>query len=315
MKIYRFMSLIFVFVLILSACNLPSSKPTQQVNPDAIFTAAAETVVAQLTQSALLVPTNPPVATQPAPTSEPTITAQPQSTTAPAATIAPTTSCDAAQFITDVSIPDGTTFDGNATFTKTWRLKNIGACTWSSSYSLVYDSGDAMGGPTTQSLTDTVLPGGSVDISIGLQAPASAGTYRGYWGITNSAGQRMPVSGGSNGKSFYVEIKVGNGSSTDDGKFAVTSVGFSVDRNGTSCQYTVTAVITTNQAGDVNYTWMRSNNTGTTTTSMTGVLSFAKADSQGITFSWAFTGDNQWVDLYIDKPNHQQFGRAQLACP
>jgi len=112
-----------------------------------------------------------------------------------------------------------------------------------------------------------------------------------------------------------VEIKVGNGSSTNDGKFAVTSVGLSADRNGTGCQYTVTAVITTNQAGDVNYTWIRSNNVGTTTTTMSGVLSFAKADSLGITFNWTFTGDAQWVDLYIDKPNHQQFGRAQLACP
>ena len=39
-------------------------------------------------------------------------------------------SCDWAQFITDVTVPDGAKYEPGATFKKTWRLKNIGTCTW-----------------------------------------------------------------------------------------------------------------------------------------------------------------------------------------
>ena len=53
-------------------------------------------------------------------------------TTQPAAALS---TCDMAQFVADVTVPDGTTYAPGAAFTKTWRLKNIGTCTWSTSYS------------------------------------------------------------------------------------------------------------------------------------------------------------------------------------
>lgn len=52
-------------------------------------------------------------------------------------TSASASSCDWAQFITDVTVPDGTKYEPGETFEKTWRLKNIGTCTWTISYSLV----------------------------------------------------------------------------------------------------------------------------------------------------------------------------------
>jgi len=36
-------------------------------------------------------------------------------------------SCNWAQFVTDVTVPDGTYLAPGTTFTKTWRLKNIAA--------------------------------------------------------------------------------------------------------------------------------------------------------------------------------------------
>ena len=53
--------------------------------------------------------------------------------------------CDWAQFIADVTVPDGTTYTPGATFQKTWRLKNIGTCTWTTSYALIFDSGNQLG--------------------------------------------------------------------------------------------------------------------------------------------------------------------------
>jgi len=55
------------------------------------------------------------------------------------------TYCDHVQFVSDVTVPDGSSFTPGAAFTKTWQLKNIGTCTWTTSYSLVYAGGDQMG--------------------------------------------------------------------------------------------------------------------------------------------------------------------------
>ncbi|KXK11504.1 MAG: hypothetical protein UZ14_CFX002002738 [Chloroflexi bacterium OLB14] len=41
-------------------------------------------------------------------------------------------SCYWAQFVADVTIPDGTNFAANTAFKKTWRIKNIGSCAWNS---------------------------------------------------------------------------------------------------------------------------------------------------------------------------------------
>lgn len=325
MKTYQILSLLMSLTLVLSACNLPSAQPTEQTNLNAVFTAAAQTVVAKLTQDSLLNPVTSPATIAPPANGLDVATATTLSSPAvistamPVLTAAPTSICDAAQFVTDVTIPDGTLLNSGATFVKTWRLKNIGTCTWNSSYTLVYDSGSAMGGPPSLPLTGMVAPGASVDVSVNLQAPTADNTYRGFWGLTNASGARIPVTGGASGKSFYVEIRVGSGNGggtiAPGGKFAVTSVGFDVDRGG-SCstmKYTITATVTTNKAGDVNYTWVRSD--GATGASNSGTLSFSSAGSQTITYIWTFGGGNQWVDLYIDKPNHQQFGRALLNCP
>ena len=287
-----------------------------------MFTAAAETVVAQLTQSALLNPTSrPPTVASPTsgssvPTNTPLPPAAPTNTSVPV--VIPTTGCDAAQFITDVTIPDGTLFAAGATFVKTWRLKNTGSCTWNSSYALVFDSGTAMGGAASVPLASSVAPGGSIDISVNLQAPSADGTYTGFWGLANASGARIPVAGGFSGRSFSVVIKVGSGGGTGGstgGKFGVTSVGFSVSRTGgcvASGKYVVTATITTNGPGEVTYKWIYSD--GGTDTIVHDPLVFSAAGSQTVTNEWQTTA-SVWMDIYIDKPNHQQLGRATLNCP
>jgi hypothetical protein len=115
--------------------------------------------------------------------------------------------CDWAQFIADVSIPDGTTLAPSTAFTKTWRLKNIGSCTWTTGYSLVFDSGDSMGGPTSVSFPTTVYPGQTVDISVGLTAPAAAGQHIGYWKFRNASGFLFGIGSNMN-TSWWVEINV-----------------------------------------------------------------------------------------------------------
>jgi len=125
----------------------------------------------------------------------------------PTSTFVPASSCDRAQFVQDVTIPDGASMTPGQAFTKTWRLLNSGTCTWSPSYSLVYVSGDQMGGPTSAALPTTVAPGATVDLSVNLTAPTDAGNYAGYWMLRNSSGGFFGI-GSTADKPFWVKISV-----------------------------------------------------------------------------------------------------------
>jgi hypothetical protein len=192
----RLVSILLIFMMGVSACNLPSNAATPTADADVVLTAAAQTVEANMTQSAILnPPTIPPTSTAGFPTSTLAI-----ATSAPPTSVPPTQSCDVAQFVDDVTIPDGTTLKPNETFTKTWRLKNIGTCSWTPSYAVIFSSGDSMNGPATQALAGNVNPGQTVDISVDLTAPATDGSYKGFWKLRNASGVHF--------SQFYVDIKV-----------------------------------------------------------------------------------------------------------
>jgi hypothetical protein len=124
----------------------------------------------------------------------PTVTATATTTSTPTATPTPTmtptpeTPCDWVGFITDVTVPDGTVFKPDQDFRKTWRLKNLGTCTWTKDYDLVYVSGDRMTGDSVTPLKTSVAPGQTIDISIELTAPIEVGKHTGYWALRNAAG-------------------------------------------------------------------------------------------------------------------------------
>jgi uncharacterized repeat protein (TIGR01451 family) len=123
----------------------------------------------------------------------------------------PSTGCtDKVAFIADVTVPDGTVMLPNYAFTKTWRLKNIGTCTWSPSYSVTYVSGDPMSAVYPAPLTSTVYPGQSVDVSVNMVSPAASGTYKGYWALKNAVGTVFSLGTYSN-IPFWVLITVSGG--------------------------------------------------------------------------------------------------------
>jgi len=208
-KSVRYISILLIIIFLLAACNLPSSSPATE-EPNAVFTAAALTVQAMSTSPTPALAFNTPTLPAPQATNTP-VTFPTLALPTATAVVPPTASCDLAQFIKDVSIPDGTVFLPGATFTKTWRLKNAGTCTWSG-YQLVFDTGDVMGGSSPTPI-GTVSPGQEVDLSVNFTAPATNGSYRGYWRIRNTSGVLIPVLGGTQGKSFFVDIKVAISSS------------------------------------------------------------------------------------------------------
>ncbi len=115
--------------------------------------------------------------------------------------------CDAAAFVKDVTISDGTIISPGSSFKKTWRMKNIGTCTWTSSYALIFINGDGMNAPSSVSFPGTVYPGETVDLSVSLKAPAKKGDYRGYWKLRNASGLLFGL-GAQADTSFWVDIEV-----------------------------------------------------------------------------------------------------------
>ncbi len=149
-----------------------------------------------------LAPTQTPLIKVPTKTQTPLVVLNP----APPSGSPTPVPCNGARFVADVTVKDGTVFAANTGFTKTWRLRNTGSCTWSSSYDIVFMDGYRMGAPTAIDMPSSVAPGQEVDITIGMVAPSSVGTYRGNWKIRSDTGATFGVGGSS--ASFYVEIYV-----------------------------------------------------------------------------------------------------------
>ena len=110
----------------------------------------------------------------------PTATPPTATATSPTVTASPTICQQAGEYIADVTIPDGTQLASGKKFTKTWRVRNNGACAWGDGTRLVFANGSQMNGPAAVAVP-AVAPGETVDISIDLTAPAAAGSYASKW--------------------------------------------------------------------------------------------------------------------------------------
>jgi hypothetical protein len=170
-----------------------------------------------------------------------------------------------------------------------------------------------MSGPATKAIS-TLNPGQEVDLDVNLIAPATVGTYRGYWRINTNTGVLVPIVNGSQGKSFYVDIKVQNPvtATNTSAPFSVTTVTFT--NIGGCGAFTATANITANGAGSVTYHWVRSD--GATDGVSHPAVVYTAAGTQSVNTTWSASGTGTyWIDIYIDTPNNQQFGRASFICP
>ena len=103
-------------------------------------------------------------------------------------------------YVADVTVPDNTEFLPGESFVKTWRLRNTGTCDWEPGTSLVFISGDQMGGPASVPVA-AAAPGSTTDVSVNLVAPSTPGTYKGNWQLQAPDGTRF-------GSAVYVQIVV-----------------------------------------------------------------------------------------------------------
>lgn len=138
----------------------------------------------------------------------PVVTLAPSLTSTPANALPRPEGCaDDAIFMADVTIPDGTRAARGQTFTKTWRLRNMGTCPWDSSYKLFFIAGERMGAPDALSVPVTA-PNADADISVELTAPSRDGVFTGVFELRDPNGRPIPI---GLDKSIWVQIIVGAG--------------------------------------------------------------------------------------------------------
>ena len=114
----------------------------------------------------------------------------------PVPTAAPTaeagTKCFQFDFLGDVNFPPGTIVKPGTKFSKTWKVKNTGTCTWTRDFDLILVGGEAFGTNKRGDITREVPPGGIIEITIDdMTAPQTEGTYYSYWMISAPDGARV----------------------------------------------------------------------------------------------------------------------------
>ncbi len=184
--------------LLMAACNLRQGA-TPDLSPEEIIATSVQATAQFIVPPSTVTPPPPtpitPTLHPPTPTLMPTAT--------PTLTPVP---CNRAEFVTDVTFPDGSDIQAYDTFTKTWRLRNVGTCAWTSDYRVVFDHGDQMLAPDSAPVTaGSVPPGGTVDVSVPMEAPGTPGTYKGYWRLRDAGGVLFGV-GASGNVAFWAEI-------------------------------------------------------------------------------------------------------------
>ena len=200
-RLFKIILGLALIVLITLACSLPTAGNAAETSTATEENAGSE----QESETPNVMETPPVLTTTPTETSVPTETFTPQPPT-PTNTNTPIP-CNMARFVADVTVPDNEEFLTGETFVKTWRLKNVGSCTWTSSYNLIFYSGDQMDAPAAVSLTSlNVPPDGTVDVSVSLTAPSTAGTYQGYFRLRAPDNSIFGI-GTSAQDSFWVKIK------------------------------------------------------------------------------------------------------------
>lgn len=293
--------------ILVTAC----ASPVQ--NESTIATAVAQTVQAGATE----IPPLPTGTPDPALLVQATLT--PAYTPTSEATLISAPSdpdCIHAELVSEYP-PDRAVFRPSTSFTKIWTIKNVGTCTWDTSYQLIFWSGELMGGATYYNLPEVVLPGDDVSISIFLQSPADEGFYTGYWRLKTPWNAVFGV--GQYSQAFYAEIQVDKRPAQE---YTVLSVTYNIVREpATGCPanvlYTVYATFTTNGPIDLKYMWDQKDGNESAVKS----LAFDQAGSKTVSREWMVgRGDSpndRWMQIFVLEPHYLEFDKAIFSnnCP
>ncbi|MEM7799764.1 MAG: NBR1-Ig-like domain-containing protein [Chloroflexota bacterium] len=157
-----------------TATNTPTSAPTETPQPtDQPTNTPTATVEPSRT------PTLEPTATEAATaTPEPTATIRPSSA-GPVPTYDPNCS-NYMVYRADVTIPDGSIIEGGETFTKTWRVVNLGSCPITPLYDMISFSSNPIPVVSTEEVP-IIEPDEEGELTVVFRAPTAPGQYISNW--------------------------------------------------------------------------------------------------------------------------------------
>lgn len=306
---------IIVAAAVCAAMLIGSCAPATS-NESVIATSVASTVQAQNTQEAEL--TASAMALAPSPTT--VFSATPPVTKAPP-TAPPTISgsikrCYSAEYVADLSVPDGTIIAPGATFWKRWSVKNTGSCSWNSTYKFVFMDGDILGGAYVYNFPTVAAPDQTVEIPIQLYAPQANGSYAGYWKI--QAPDKTIFGVGQYDMPLSVKIVVGSGTPENNKTqtvYDVTNVSYTVERRCTAANtfWHIWANLTSNGPIKVTFNMVQSDGVQQNRIHMT----FDSA--QTLTFDYGewsqrtvtSSPNPRWVQVVTTSPTYHEWSHSE----
>ena len=275
------------------------------------------TVQAQNTQEARTTPTDLPDNSPTSPVASALASITPATTQAPPTAPAASTGalCTAKASFVSETVPDGTITSPGSVFTKIWRIKNTGTCSWNSSWKFIYVSGDLLGGAAVYNFPQPAAPGDTVNVPVVFTAPTDGGSYRGYWKIQSPWG--FVFGDSDSGNAFWVDIVVGSGTpgnSKTETAYDITAVTYDPAYRCTPANQfeTVTAYISSNGPVTAIFTWVQSDGNNKANNKIT----FTGAETKSVTREWSWgiaTSRNpRWVGVIITSPSYHEYGQVTL---
>jgi len=162
---------------IASDIQIPSGDPSNVASAIITITSVPDTPSATATQI-------------PSPTPSPTEVLLPSATPTIQDSATPTQPIctNIAEFEKHLSLSDGSILKSNNLYAKVWLVKNIGTCTWTTDYKLVFINGDENLNQTDISLPEEVSPGDTVELKINFATPEEGNTYIANWMLASETG-------------------------------------------------------------------------------------------------------------------------------
>ena len=186
-----------LFLLIISSsCAQTGKDQIQEIIPQ-----PSQSALTILNLNPIFTPTPDQVTSTPIATATLTITAEPLPSESIDTYESPTntpnnpsqTCTNQAEFIKNLTVGNNTALNPGQQFAKIWQIKNVGSCTWTNDYNLVFTNGNDLHSPAYVSIQGPVAPGETIDLRLNLVAPNEEGSHSGSWMLQDNMGNRFGI--------------------------------------------------------------------------------------------------------------------------
>jgi hypothetical protein len=202
-----------VFLFSIAACGAPTPVSSSGGTADAQTLQAVQTQISGLAATYTAMPSQTPETPMAIPTETATeiptvelLTSTPTTQHPTSSVPTPTTDsgllatrtitgkCPNAFFVGDVGpVVDNYKIKAGTAFVKSWMIRNIGNCTWDRNYTLRFQYGYHLYGPSSVNFPQIIAPNQNLLLEVHLTAPSNPGTFEGQWYLFDAEGHRFGV--------------------------------------------------------------------------------------------------------------------------